>query len=147
MACYQRAAQLRDVQDDLARLGAELVVIGSGRREYARSFRLEVGIDAQMLVDEKLRSFRVAGLRRGVLPTIGPRAIAQGIVALSQGHRQRRIQGDPWQQGGTLVVAPGSRVALFHKSANTGDYERKLELLAAVRSAAGQPSEPEVSGT
>ena len=45
------------------------------------------------------------------------------VRAFGSGNRQGRTQGDPWQQGGVLVVSPlrdGGRVLLQHAASEAG---------------------------
>jgi peroxiredoxin len=135
MFCREQVAQLRDALDGIRAAGAELVVVGSGRPEHARDFRDERQLRFPLLVDPGLESFRAAGLRRGVLSTVGPRALGHALRALRSGARQGATRGDPWQLGGVLVIRPTGEVAYRHASREAGDHPPVGEILAALRDA------------
>ena len=130
-----RAAQLRDIEDELKQAGAGVVVVGSGLVDHARHFQEETELEARMVVDPTRASYRAAGFVRGIVRTLGPAAWVSGIRAMASGHRQGKMQGDPWQHGGTLVLGEGETVLLHHVSRATGDHADNAGILAAVRSA------------
>jgi len=114
---------LRLVRGALSDAGAELVLIGSGRPDQALQFREATGLDqVRILVDPGLDSYRAAGLHRGILRTLGPRAMKNALRARRAGHRQRGVKGDPWQHGGTLIISPKGEVLFHHRSQRTGDH-------------------------
>lgn len=113
---------MRDRIDEIREAGSELVVVGNGDARYARAFRDEVGLDAQLLVDPDLRAYRAAGLRRGRVEALSPRMPLNALRALLAGHRQRWVQGDPWQLGGVFVIRPGGELAYRHVSTVGGDH-------------------------
>ena len=125
-------AQLRPHVQEIRALG-ELVVIGSGTADKARDFQQQFSIDFPVHVDPSRAAFRAAGLKRGVLSTFSARALVRGIGALRSGARQGTTQGDPWQQGGALLLAPGGRVAWEHRNADPSDHPPIDAMLAALR--------------
>ena len=64
---------MRDHIDTIRGLGAELVIVGNGRPEFARGFRDDLELDVPILVDPDLVSYRAAGLRRGRTELLAPR--------------------------------------------------------------------------
>ena len=56
------------------------------------------------------------------------------LHARQKGFKQGRTQGDPWQQGGSLVIAPGGEVLYHYVSATPGDHAPPEELLRHVPS-------------
>src|SRR3990172_12422869 len=122
MFCREQVAQLRDALDQIRAAGAELVVVGSGRPEHAADFRETQGLRFPLVVDPELVSFRAAGLRRGVLSTIGPRTFGHAFRALRTGARPGATRGDPWQLGGALVIRPTGEIAYRYASREAGDH-------------------------
>ncbi len=61
-----------------------------------------------------------------------PRMIRNAMRARKEGFRQTKVQGDPWQLGGTLVVAPGDRVLYAWRNTNADDDAPLSEVLAAL---------------
>jgi len=126
------------VRDELGTIrsrGAELVVVGNGTPWFARAFRDELALDVPLLVDPGLAAYREAGLRRGALDTLRPAALMHALRAWRSGARQGAVQGDPWQLGGTFVVARGGRVLFRHVSREAGDHPRLADVLAALPAA------------
>ncbi|MEW6439432.1 MAG: peroxiredoxin-like family protein [bacterium] len=136
MLCQEQVAQLRGVTDEVRRRGAEILVVGSGRPDQAARFREEQNIGFPLLVDPQLEAYRAAGLRRGVRRIANLRTLAHSFRAMRKGFRQKRTQGDPWQLGGTFVIAPGARVLFRHVSREAGDHPDTREILDALDRAA-----------
>ena len=110
------------------------MVVGNGRPSHAQRFGEAMGVDFPLLVDPQMHAYRAAGLRRSLWRTVGPTALKAAIAAWRSGHRQHRTQGDPWQQGGTFVVAPGGKVLFEHVSRAAGDapdFRRVVERIRA----------------
>ena len=112
--------------------GGELIVIGSGTLVQAREFAGNVAKGLRVLTDPELVSFRAAGLQRSVLRTLSPRSAGNVLRAFRGGHRQKGVAGDPWQQGGTLVLGPHGVVRYHHVSKVMADHAPVREVLAAV---------------
>jgi peroxiredoxin len=123
---------LRDVVGAIRARGAELCVVGSGLPFQAAAFRDEARLEFPLYVDPGLAAYRAAGLRRGVLTVVDPRAVVATARALVHGHGAGRIQGDEWQQGGALVIAPDGRVLYRFVSRFMGDHVDRDELLRAL---------------
>ncbi len=125
---------MRGIEGELKALGADLTVIGSGGAHHVEPFQEDTGIEARILSDPKRATYEAAGLKRGIGSTFNARSMLGGLRAYTAGHRQAGVQGDPWQQGGALVVAPDGPVLLHHVSDSVGDNvagEILLELVKA----------------
>jgi hypothetical protein len=121
----------RDV-DKLRAAGADLVIIGNGAPSFIAGFREHTKYDGPIYTDPSLAVYRAAELERGIAKTFDPRALAPTIGAFMRGQRQGRMQGDAWQQGGVLVVAPDGRVRWHHASKRPGDNATVAEIVAAL---------------
>lgn len=128
--------QLHRRIDDLKATGAEIYVIGNGSPSFIEGFREETGWQGPIYVDPSLEVYKAAGLKRGVLKTFNPAAAWRSIGTLRRGFRQGRTQGDPWQQGGVLVIARGGEVLWSHASEGPGDNASADEIVTALRTAA-----------
>ena len=128
--------QLHRSIDDIHAAGAELVVIGNGAPNFIAGFRDTTGFDGPIYVDPSLAVYQAAELERGLLKTFSPFAIKKTLSALGRGARQGRTQGDAFQQGGVLVIAPGGKLVWRHISKHAGDNAHPSKILAALRSAA-----------
>src|SRR6266852_5222146 len=120
----------------MRRKGANVAIVGNGLPAMAKGFveRLKLAGEARVLTDPKRQSYRLAGFRRGVWATLGPRALANLLPALRKGLANGKIEGDAWQQGGALVVARGGEVLFRYASARQGDHASPEKLVAAIAS-------------
>lgn len=130
--CREQVNQLKKHLPEIRSRGAELVVIGNGDERYARAFREDLALDVPILIDHDLAAYRAAGLRRDIGATLSMQVVKNAWRALKSGYRQREVQGDPWQQGGVLVIAPGDRLLFSHVSRVAGDHPKPGAVLAAV---------------
>ena len=126
---------MRGVIQDIRSLGAELVVVGSGKPFHAAAFRDDQEIDFPLLVDPDLVAYEAAGLRRGVAATLNWKMARNAFRAFRSGFRQTSVQGDPWQLGGTFVLLPGGDCAFAHVSSEAGDHPEVNAVLSALRGA------------
>ena len=125
--------QLRHRLDDLHATGAELIVIGNGSPQFIEGFRETTGWQGPLYTDPSLAVYQAAGLKRGVLTVLDPRAALSALGALRAGSRQGRTQGDQWQQGGVLVISPSGEVLWSQVSDYAGDNAAPDDILAALR--------------
>ena len=119
--------------------GGEIVVVGSGTPEQAKRFVDLLGLAMPVVTDPTLEVYKRARMKRTVLGTLGPGAILRGFRAMKAGFKQHSTQGDPWQQGGVVVVgalARGGRIRWRHASDAAGKPTDFSRLLEAVREAA-----------
>jgi len=86
---------LRPHLEEARRKGANVAIIGNGLPAMAKAFarRMELGADTLLLTDPRRESYRLAGFRRGLWATLGPRALLKLLPALRR-FGARRIQGD-----------------------------------------------------
>ncbi|MEZ6187367.1 MAG: peroxiredoxin-like family protein [Planctomycetota bacterium] len=114
--------------------GVRLAFVGSGTPTMAQAFRdeAELPADVRLLVDPGLELYQALGFKRGILRVLGPGSVGSAIGAWRDGFRQGRTQGDPWQNGGVVVIQDG--VLRYHYvSQRSGDHPSVAELLAAAR--------------
>jgi AhpC/TSA antioxidant enzyme len=131
--CAEQAREFAGARLEIEGLGARLAFVGNGSVAGARSFQARVAPGCAVFTDPRLESYQAIGARHGVLSTVGPQTWAHAVRAFKRGARQRRVQGHPFQQGGVLVVAPGTRVAYVHVSRSAGDHPPLSGVLEAVR--------------
>lgn len=130
--CREQVAGLRDALKEIRDRGAELVIIGNGHPEQALAFKEKQKITFPLLTDPDLKSYRAAGLRRGLISTLAPRSLLHGARALSGGNVATAILGDAWQQGGVFVIAPGDRVLFSQRSTEAGDHADPADIIQAL---------------
>jgi len=122
----------RDV-DKIHAAGAELHVIGNGSPSFIEGFRDETRWTGPIFTDPSLAVYKAAELKRGVAKTLDPRALGPTIRAFMRGGRQGKTQGDPWQQGGVLVISTDGSVRWHQASDRPGDNATASEIVAALR--------------
>src|SRR5262249_37827394 len=105
---------------------------------FIAGFRETTGYPGPLYSDAGLGSYKAAGLKRGVLRTLNPMALAYGARTMAHGHFQGRTQGDPFQQGGVLVILPRGRIVFGHGSRWAGDTAPAGEVVAALEEATGR---------
>ena len=117
---------------------ANLAIVGNGTLAHAQDFEKTHGKGLRSLVDTRKQAYKVLGFRRGVRYTLGPASLVRGADAMGRGFRQVNTQGDPFQQGGTLVVARGGNPVLFERARFAGDHASLEHIMAAATMAAAQ---------
>jgi AhpC/TSA antioxidant enzyme len=127
---------LRPLLSEMRRKGANVAIVGNGLPPMAKAFvdRLKLAGEARVLTDPGRASYRLAGFRRGVWATLGPRALVNLFRALRKHLGTGKIEGDAWQQGGSLVVARGGEVLFRYASGHQGDHVAPQKLVAALPS-------------
>ena len=129
--------QLHRERGAIEAAGGKLYVIGNGTPSFIAGFRETTGYAGPIYTDPSLAVFRAAQLKRGVANTLDPRALGKTIGAFMRGHKQGLAQGDPWQQGGALVVGSDGRVLWHHASERPGDNASPKQIIAALQSGRG----------
>ena len=129
---------MRPHVDEMLKHGARLVVIGNGWPAMAKSFAAHSGLpqSVTLLTDPSRQSYLAAGFKRGVLMTLGPRGWLAAVRTWKKGFRQGRTAGDPWQQGGALVIAKSGKVLYRHLSTGPSDQADPRALISALPHAA-----------
>jgi hypothetical protein len=103
----------------------------------ALDFQAQQGFGAPTWVDPQRRTYRHLGFKRSPGSTLFSLAtMKHALRAWRKGFRQGATQGDPWQQGGVLVVRRGGAVVFCHASEEAGDLAPTPEVMAAARRAA-----------
>lgn len=120
-----------------------MVLVGNGERHFAQAFREDLRLDATVLIDPELTTYRAAGLRRGRVELLSPRVPLNAARALWGGARQQGVQGDPWQLGGIFVLNPQGDLLYRHVSREAGDHPPAREVLDALDHAQPVPTRDE----
>lgn len=107
-------------------------MVGTGTATQARAFQASRRIPFRVLTDPSRLSFDAAGMRRDMWATLHPGVIGHALRAARAGFVQGLTQGDPWQQGGVLLIRPGGEIVWSHISQAAGDHEDVDVLMNAV---------------
>jgi len=99
----------------------------------AAGFAAEWAGPHPVLSDPSRAVFKAAGMRRSLFATLHWRLFVNAWRAFRSGFRQGKVQGDPWQQGGVLVL--DARGVIVHRQVDRagGDPLDLDAVLAAVR--------------
>lgn len=129
---------MRHALPEIRAAGAELAVVGNGTVAHLRWFLEDQAPDFPTYTDPTLVVYREAGMRRDARAYLDLRAVKSVLRAKRAGFTQPGVKGDPWQQGGVLVILPGGEVAYRHVSEYLGDHPPPAEVLAALRGPGGE---------
>ncbi|MCB1153599.1 MAG: AhpC/TSA family protein [Deltaproteobacteria bacterium] len=136
MFCREQARELHQHQGEIEKLGGRLVIIGCGKPEHADWFAEDVQYDGPILVDMKRQTYKTAEMKNSIGATFSLHTVKNAARALKSGARQHKTMGDPWQQGGAMVIGPGNTLHYKQISDQAGDHAPVGELLDALKKAA-----------
>ena len=111
-----------------------LVFLGNGRPDQATNFAHAEVPGCTVLTDPGRRVYRALEIERGILATLGGGSAKAAAAAALRGHRQTKVEGDAWQQGGLLLYDRGGRILFLQRNQDAGerpDLEGALAALAA----------------
>ena len=123
----------------IAAAGAGIVFVGTGTPAMAAAFAREHAGSHPVLSDQDRALFAASGMRRGWWRMLRPSLLRNLVRALRRGFRQGRVQGDPWQLGGVVVIDRERRIHHVQRDAVAGAPLDFAAVVAAVRAAAGGP--------
>lgn len=135
IACRAHAAQVWQDREKYERGGAKIVFIGNGQPSYIEMFRQDLGIDiGVILTDPTLKSFKAAGLKRGLFALLNPKSVTNMAKLAMEGHKQTassKETGVHLQMGGIVVINQKSKILYHYASESVGDLpnEPHLEII------------------
>jgi len=129
MFCREQVAHYTEAAPQLDALGFDLAIIGNGTAPQLDSFLKAHPTTIPMYTDPKRRSYQRFELIRGFGGWAGLRMASNGLRAIMGGHRQGLTAGDPFQQGGVIVVEPTSAIRFAHRDQTAGDLLSPSELM------------------
>ena len=130
--CRERAAEVRSHRAAIERKGATILFVGNGLPAMAREFAAQHADGIPVLSDPGKKAFALAGMRRGLSTVVRPSMLANAWRAFRSGHRQTKVQGDPWQQGGALALGADGVVLHAQRDSAAGDAIDWARVVAAV---------------
>lgn len=130
MFCREQAARFNSRLTEIEGLGAKVIAIGNGNALMARDFVEKFDVRFEVYTDPSRRSYELAGLVRGL--GISGKSVRAAWRALKGGHVQGRTQGDPWQQGGVIVIGRDGQAVFTHADATAGDHVEIDEVVTAL---------------
>lgn len=122
------------------------MIVGSGSVAHARRFRERHVPELDVYTDPQLTAYTSLGFRRSVAATLGPASALAFARASLRGHRQTSVEGDPWQQGGVVVLAAGGEVLHIQRFRDAGgraDVDAALTALGRLPSKRSARQKPQ----
>ena len=113
--------QLHEQVEAFAEREAELVLVGNGEAHFISGFRETTRFDGKIYTDPSREVFNALGFSNNKRATFSPKVLLSGVKAFVKGHRQRGVQGDPWQQGGLLIVSKEQKINFYHAFKTAGE--------------------------
>ena len=132
MFCREQVARFQEHAEALEARGAKVYAIGNGTAPMAQDFVEQFSVTYPVFTDPGRRSYAAAGMRRSF--GLGLKSIALAKRAMAAGHRQGATRGDPWQQGGILVITPQGEVRFHHVDGAAGESGEVEAVMASLPS-------------
>ena len=109
-------------ESEITSLNGRIAVVGLGTPAFAKGFREATGYRGPLFVDAEGAAYRAVSMKR-LRPwnLLSFRMLRNVFRARKAGFKQGKVEGDPWQLGGTLVVTPGDRIVLRWRNSNVDD--------------------------
>lgn len=102
----------------------------------AQDFIEQFAIKSPVYVDPKRHLYKALGLSASKLKVFSPGSIRAGLRASKKGFRQTKVQGDPWQLGGVLLMKPSGNISYLYKSAFAGDHPNVEDVIEEIKNSA-----------
>lgn len=124
--------------DEIRQLGAEVLVVSSGRPEALKMYLAALKWPFPVVADPALESYRRFGLERtSWWSFLNPRILGRFLVMICRGWLPQRAydKEDLLQLGGDFVLDGQRRLGLVYRSADAADRPSVESLIAACRQA------------
>lgn len=129
-------------RENVCRLAREaphdrIFLVAMADPDQAREFLRRYPTPHQMICDPERGLFEAFGLERGSIGQLfGPKVWLRGAKAMASGHRQGRVQGDPYQLPGSFILDRESKVVWSHLAKHAADTAEPATLAALLRTLA-----------
>jgi peroxiredoxin len=125
---------LRGHYDEIQSAGTEVVAVGTGNEQYAKSFVEDEQVPFPVLVDDDAIAAKAAAVKKVNFAKLlfDPRSLKGARQAHRDGHRVKKSGDRVNQLGATFVMGPGSHVRYAHVDAHTADHAPLADVLAAI---------------
>jgi peroxiredoxin len=134
--CRHYASKLRDSNAAFEQIGARIVAVGTGGREYAKTFVTERKIPFLVLVDKQLTTHDLIGIKSGGRLLIAkPTTLVAAAAAIAAGERQGKTGPNPFLFGAANVIAAGGNLTFSWLNSDYQDNAPVEELLTAAAEA------------
>lgn len=132
MFCREQSARLRERKAEIEAKGGQLIAIGNGKASWAQAFIEAEEVDFPVFVDPGKQAYEEFGMQHGRRKVLNVKSAAHSARATSRGFRQSAVRGDPFQNGGVVVIDENGEIAYIHVEEVAGDLADLDEVLAAL---------------
>ena len=133
LMCFEQVSDMLTLAPDIEAAGARLCVIGNGNPLHASVFMAEAGLTRDVFTDPARILYQRLAMRHGVFSTLNAKSTRHARRAYRRGFRQHGVHGDPWQQGGVLVVCTDGTVSFVQRFDVAGDQADLAEIRQAAQ--------------
>tara|TARA_B100000530_G_scaffold319379_1_gene251870 strand:- start:835 stop:1203 length:369 start_codon:yes stop_codon:yes gene_type:complete len=111
------------------------VVVGNGAVPFLDEFASRYPETILFLTDPSRAAYRAMALQRGLGGLRAAGMLSSSVRAYRAGHRQAKLQGDPWQLGGVFVLATDGEITYAQRSKTAGDHADLDAVIEGLKSA------------
>ena len=122
--CAMQMKVLSPRLEEFKLLGIPTIVIGNGEARYIDDFMNRFGLHHQpvkIVTDPTLEIFKHANFKKSFWATYGPKALWDYITAAAKGIVQTSIDGNLFQQGGTILLNYQKEIVFYHQNKHVSD--------------------------
>ena len=115
-------------------IDAKVVAIGNGKAPFLDAFLEDFSVDLEAYTDPGRKTFQSLGMKRpNALSFFAkPKVITNAARSMGSGHRQGKTRGDPFQNGGVIIVDGNLDIVYRHIESEAGDLADLDEVVAAL---------------
>ena len=126
---------MRDRNEEINQLGAQIVAVGTGDQRYAEAFVRDENIPYLVLVDDDAAAAQAASVRTlGWYDLLHPRTWKATRATSKRGYHVHKAGKRVRQIGATFVIGPSDRIRYEHLDRDSTDHANIDEVVGALRS-------------
>ena len=118
--CRERVSSLKDALHLFESNKFRVCVVGNGTPKAAADFIDYLELPFSVYCDRDGHAYSLAGMQRNFGLNLS--SVKDAWRSYQSGHRQDKIAGDVWQQGGVIVVSSIGKVLATIADKSAGDY-------------------------
>jgi len=85
-----------------------------------------------VFIDPSRGLYDIIGFEARMSKTVQLQSFIAGVSVLRKGFRQGKVQGDPWQLGGVVLITNTGQMPYLYKSAYAGDHPAVGDVLNSI---------------
>jgi hypothetical protein len=145
--CHEHAHTVVHAKTEIEGAGGSLLLLGHGNPVHAGDFSRQVGLAGHVFTDPARILYRALGMKHGVLRVYNLESSRHMARATRAGFRNRKVVGDRWQLGGTVVLDEQGAITYRHVSEVAGDHGSVSDVLFALRRLGSPDRKKDASAT